>query len=54
MYCDYYYQAKNVSRVLIPLKNTHVESAFTKELAKSLTIVAIDYTVLPSVLAVVE
>ena len=36
------------------MKNTHVESAFTKNLAKSLAIVAIDYTVLPPVLALMD
>ena len=46
-YCDYYCQAKNVSHVPIPTKNTHAESAFTKKITKPLAVMAIDYTVLP-------
>ena len=37
-----------------PLKKYHAESAFTKKIAKSLAIVAIGYTALPPVLAVLD
>ena len=36
------------------MNNAHVESAFTKKWAKTLTIVAIDYTVLPPALVLVD
>ena len=50
----YYYQAKTRISCTNFHKNTHLESAFTKKLAKFLAIVAIDYTVLPPVLAVLD